>query len=270
MSAETQPRSSSLQALYLQAIVWFNRKAKSAAVRLTRLTGKSPVAIHPKHLVDVEDSHAWYVSVLQPGMRVLDVGCGNGMHSLRALQRGASSVALDGSDANLQAGMRLAASQGRGWPAFLKADLEQDLPVQSNQFDAALLMDVIEHIYRRPALLAEIHRTLRPDGLLLVSAPNRATRWKRALAAAGLFAYADPDHKIEYSYAELIAELETGGFVPMGEPLLTVYDTPWTGLFDLIGGVSLSLYRRLAGWKARRVQRFPNETTGWRIVCRRV
>lgn len=270
MSAETQPRSTGLQTFYLQAIVWFNRKAKSAAVRLTKLTGKSPVAIHPKHLVDVEDGHAWYISALQPGMCVLDVGCGNGMHSLRALQRGVSSVALDGSDTNLQAGMRLAASQGRGRMAFLKADLEQGLPVQSGRFDAALLMDVIEHIYRRPALLAEIHRALRPDGLLLVSAPNRATRWKRALAAAGLFAYADPDHKIEYSYAELVAELREGGFVPIGEPLLTVYDTPWTGLFDLIGGVSLPLYQRLASWKVRQAQRFPNETTGWRIVCRRV
>lgn len=264
MSVGINPRR-----MYLQTVVWFNRKAKSAAVRLTKLTGKSAVAIHPKHLADVEESHDWYVSVLQPGMRVLDVGCGNGMHSLRAVARGASAVALDGNDVNLQAGVRLAAAQGADRVAFLKADIEQPLPVQSGQFDAALLLDVIEHVYRRQELLAEIHAALRPGGVLLVSAPNRATRWKRGLAAAGLFAYADPDHKIEYSFDELLDELARGGFAPQGPPTLTVYDTPWTGLFDLIGGVSLPLYRRLAVWKTRLARRFPNETTGWRIVCRR-
>lgn len=254
---------------YLQTVVWLNRKAKSAAVRLTKLTGKSAVAIHPKHLVDVEDGHDWYLSALQPGMRILDVGCGNGMHSLRAAQRGASPVALDGNDVNLQAGVQLAAAQGLGRVAFLKADIEQPLPVQRGQFDAVLLLDVIEHVYRRQELLAAIHAALRPGGMLLVSAPNRATRWKRGLAAAGLFAYADPDHKVEYSYDELIDELEQGGFAPQGSPTLTVYDTPWTGLFDVIGGFSLPLYRWLAIWKTRLVQRFPAETTGWRIVCRR-
>lgn len=238
------------------------------------MTGKSAVAIHPKHLVDVEESHDWYLAVLQPGMRVLDVGCGNGMHSLRAAQRGTAAVALDGNDVNLQAGVQLAttqcAIQGAGRVAFLKADIEQPLPVQSGQFDAALLLDVIEHVVRRQALLAAIHAALRPGGVLLVSAPNRATRWKRGLAAAGLFAYADPDHKVEYSFDELADELARGGFAPQGPPTLTVYDTPWTGLFDLIGGVSLPLYRRLAVWKTRLAQRFPDETTGWRIVCRRV
>ncbi|HXF60458.1 MAG TPA: methyltransferase domain-containing protein [Caldilineaceae bacterium] len=260
-----------LRRSYLQAVVWLVQKAKSASVRLTRYTGKSRVAIHPKHLVEVEGNYDWYLAALQPGMRLLDVGCGNGMQSLRAVrQRGVTAVGVEGNIANLAAAVRLASDLPPAAVSFLQADLEAALPVSDASFDAVLLLDVIEHIVRRQPLLREIHRVLCPGGLLLVSAPNRQTRWKRALANAGLFAYADPDHKVEYTLDELYAELRQGGFEVQGAPLLIVYDTPWTGLIDLTAALSLDLYRYLSTWKARLAQRYPGETTGWRLVCRRI
>ena len=255
---------------YLRAVVWLNRRAKSASVRLTRLTGKSHLPIHPKHLVDVDEKQRWYLDHVEPGMCVLDVGCGNGMHGIRAAGRGATVVGLDYDLRHLQTGRSLGAKRGVKTVSFLLGNAEQALPFEAGCFDVALLLDALEHLHRRVELLSEIHRVLRPGGTLLVSAPNRDTTWKRRLRAAGLFYYTDPDHKVEYTWDELQDELRAGGFEPKRPPRLIVYDTPWAGLIDLAGGFSLELYRRLAQWKVDMVHRYPRETIGWRVVCRRM
>lgn len=260
-----------MQRAVLKGILAVNRLGKSAAVRLTRLTGKSRVRIHPKHLLDGRTGlrQGWYLERLVRGMRVLDVGCGNGVHTLRAARAGARVAGIDYDPGQLRVGRRLAAE--RGTPgAFALGRLERGLPFAPSAFDAVLLLDVIEHLHRRVELLGEIHRVLRPSGLLFVSAPNADTGWKRRLRAAGLFAYTDADHKIEYSLPALRDELAAGGFEVLGEPQPIVYDTPWAGLIDLTGGFSLALYRRLAQWKVDQLKRHPEDTIGWRLVCRRL
>lgn len=255
---------------WLQAVIWLNAHFKSAAVRLTRITGKSGVPIHPKHLVTVDANQHWYLNYVESEMHVLDVGCGNGMHSIRVASRKATVVGVDYDWEHLQTGRTLSTERGVTTVSFLLGNVEQALPFESGRFDVALLLDVIEHLHQRVGLLSEIHRVLRPGGTLLVSAPNRDTTWKRRLRVAGLFYYSDPDHKVEYTWDELRDELRAGGFEPMGKPMLIVYDTPWAGLIDLVGGCSLGLYRRLAQWKVDMVHRYPQETTGWRVTCRRV
>lgn len=252
---------------YLKSVVRLNVLAKSAAVRLTRLTGKSPVPIHPKHLIKTEANQHWYLSEIEPGSLVLDVGCGNGAHSLAAARRPAAVVGVDYNWNHLQTGRTLSVMQNKLTVTFLFGSVEQNLPFPNGCFDRVLLLDVIEHLVDRVSTLREIHRVLRPEGLLFVSAPNRETSWKRKLKSAGMFYYTDPDHKIEYTWEELQAELQAGGFETQGQPQLIVYDTPWAGLIDLTGGLSLSLYRRLSRWKARAVNQHPQETIGWRITC---
>jgi SAM-dependent methyltransferase len=255
---------------YLNGIVQFNALAKSAAVRLTRLTGKSPVPIHPKHLIKTEANQQWYLTKIEPGSRVLDVGCGNGAHSLAAAGQASRVVGIDYNWNHLLTGKRLSVMQNKANVAFLFGSVEQVLPFPNGCFERVLLLDVIEHLVDRVGTLSEIHRVLRPDGLLFVAAPNRDTGWKRKLKSAGLFYYTDPDHKIEYTWQELQAELRAGGFEPQGQPQLIVYDTPWAGLIDLTGGLSLSLYRQLSRWKALTVNRYPQETIGWRITCGKI
>ena len=50
-------------------------------------------------------------------------------------------------------------------------DLNGLLPFDDDSFDTVLLMDVLEHIARPDALIAEIARVLRPDGMLLAGMP---------------------------------------------------------------------------------------------------
>jgi len=258
----------SLTRAWLAFTVWLNAHLESAAVRLTHITGKSPVPLHPKHL-SANESHWWYLTELRPENRLLDIGCGSGSHTSRAAECVTHAAGMDYDRSALRSAQQIAAAPGYK-PAFVQASAEAPLPFCGAAFDTVLLLDVIEHLHGRIPLLQEIHRVLRPDGHLLLSAPNRDTSWKRRLRSVGLDEYADPDHKIEYNLDELLGELAVGGFELQQEPQLTVYDTPWAALIDLVGGLSLSLYRRLAMWKVRQAQAHPQETTGWRLACRRL
>jgi SAM-dependent methyltransferase len=255
-----------LRRLALAGVVRANARAKRLAIRLTRWTGKSREYVHPKHLLGDTGEQYWYLAWMTPGLRVLDVGSGHGMHALKAARRGGRVVGLDGDRRALALGLRSA--RAAGLPvSFAAADLEQGLPVRSGWADLVLCLDLLEHIVRRQALLGEIRRVLTPHGLLLLAVPNRATTWKRRLERAGLFAWSDPDHKVEYTLGELEDELARGGFA-IERLLPTVYDTPLIGLVDLVGGVSLGAYRRLTALRRRLAVRWPEDNAGFYCVCR--
>jgi SAM-dependent methyltransferase len=245
-----------------------NRKGKSVGVRLVRTTGKSPYRIHPKHLVEA-DWHDWYVGYLTPGDLVLDVGCANGAHTVKAAARCRGVVGMDHDVEQLRVAADAARQLGLANVRLFAWDLTRPFPFHDDTFDAALLLDVIEHLEPRREVLGEIRRVLRPRGRLLVSGPNRETTWRRRLRAAGLFAFQDPDHKVEYTREEFLAEVRAGGFVPEGPPEPVVYDTPWAGVIDAVGGLSLGLYARLSRWKREAALRRPEESTGFRVVARR-
>ncbi len=64
--------------------------------------------------------------------------------------------------------------------------------LSSNSYDYVVCLQVIEHVKRDLALLAEIHRVLRPGGALLLSTPNRPMSLTR-----------NPWHVREYTADEL-------------------------------------------------------------------
>jgi SAM-dependent methyltransferase len=237
-------------------------------VRLVRLTGKRPFAIHPKHLVDTP-WHDWYVPYLKPSDLVLDVGCANGAHSLRAARACARVLGCDYDIRQLRVAADTARATGITTARFFAWDVTGGLPFADRTFDAVLFLDVIEHLDTPGSALREIARVLKDTGRLLVSGPNRDTRWRRRLRAAGLFAFSDPDHRIEYTEAEFLAELADGGFVAEGAVMPVVYDTPWAGVIDAIGGLSLTAYARLARWKRAAALRHPEESTGFQVVARK-
>ena len=251
----------------VRAVDLVNRKGKSVGVRLVRYTGKSPHFVHPKHLVDTP-WHDWYAEHLRPTDVVLDVGCAHGAHTLVAARRCRRIYGLDYDPRHLAVARRTAAARAVANAHFFAWDVTGRFPFADASVDAALFLDVIEHLYPRVGVLREIRRVLRPGGTLLVSGPNRDSSWRRRLRAAGLFAYSDPDHKIEYTREEFVAELAAGGFAPAGPVLPVVYDTPWAGAIDALGGVSLGLYARLARWKREAVLRRPQESTGFQVVAR--
>jgi len=244
-----------------------NRRGKAVGVRLVKYSGKSRHLIHPKHLVDAP-WHDWYVEHLEPSDVVLDVGCANGAHTVKAAQRAKRVVGMDYDVAQLRVARATARALGLDNVRVFAWDLARSFPFPDRSFDAALFLDVIEHLHPRREVLGEIRRVLKPSGRLLVSGPNRDTEWRRRLRAAGLCAFSDPDHKVEYTEAEFLAELAAGGFEPAGPVMPVVYDTPWAGVIDALGGVSLRLYARLSRWKREVALARPEESTGFRVVVR--
>ena len=254
--------------LLVAAVDVLNRRGKSLGVRLVKYTGKSPHFIHPKHLARTP-WHDWYVEYLAPTDVVLDVGCNNGAHTLRAAERARAVVGMDYDPCQLQVAAATARGRSLGNVHLMAWDITAAFPFPDAHFDAVLFLDVIEHIHPRVAVLREIRRVLKPEGRLLVSAPNRDTSWRRRLRQAGLFAFSDPDHKIEYTAAEFLSELRAGGFAA-DTVMPVVYDTPWAGLIDAVGGLSLYGYERLSRWKRNAAVRHPAESTGFQAVARRV
>lgn len=245
-----------------------NRRGKSVGVRFVKYTGKSRHFIHPKHLVSAP-WHDWYVEYLSPVAVVLDVGCGNGAHTLRAAPHCKRVFGFDRDSGQLRVAREELSRLGRSNAHLFAWDVAAPFPFPDGHFDVVLFLDVIEHLGPRVAVLREIRRVLKDGGRLLVSGPNCETSWRRRLRRAGLFAYSDPDHKIEYTREEFLAELRAGGFEPDVPLMPVVYDTQWAGLIDALGGVSLRLYARLARWKREAVLRHPEESTGFRAVARR-
>jgi SAM-dependent methyltransferase len=113
---------------------------------------------YPTYVAKLEFVRGW-LDALEPGTRVLDAGCGEGV----LLDEYRGRLAIEGIDANYQSDLVRAAS--------LTA-----LPYDDSSFDRALCLDVLEHLSfaEQPRALAELHRILRPRGELLVSVPNLA------------------------------------------------------------------------------------------------
>lgn len=107
---------------------------------------------------------------LQPGQTVLDLGCGPGGFSLaaaRAVGPTGKVLALDLNPLAVAMVERQARSQGLDNISAVCADNTVALPVQD--IDVALVYDVLHDFGDPPVVLADLHRVLKPDGLLSVS-----------------------------------------------------------------------------------------------------
>jgi SAM-dependent methyltransferase len=58
-----------------------------------------------------------------------------------------------------------------------------DLPFEDESFDAAICIEVLEHLFAPQDAAAEIRRVLRPGGRLIASVPN-AVYWRMRLNSA--------------------------------------------------------------------------------------
>jgi ubiquinone/menaquinone biosynthesis C-methylase UbiE len=109
---------------------------------------------------------------LSRGAAVLDAGCGPG-YLLEALaRRGFQVSGMDGSDRMLEsAEARLRAAQP-DFPFTLKQGDIERLPFEDAQFDLVLSTGVIEYLQGDATVLREMHRVLRPGGILVLPVTN--------------------------------------------------------------------------------------------------
>ncbi|HMJ36430.1 MAG TPA: class I SAM-dependent methyltransferase [Baekduia sp.] len=109
------------------------------------------------------------------GKHVADIGCGDGIIDLGLyeLARPASLTGFDLEEtdtAALLADARRAGVAGEGLPAGLRfrANAGTTLPADDASFDALVSWSTFEHVAEPVALLREMRRVLKPDGLLFL------------------------------------------------------------------------------------------------------
>jgi len=106
------------------------------------------------------------------GGQVLDLGCGSG-YGAKFLARTAQQViAVDMDPFALQYGEETYPD-----PRIRRLHVlpEQNLPFEDHYFDAIVSLEVVEHVpvEQMEAYFAEIGRLLKPDGVLIMSTPNK-------------------------------------------------------------------------------------------------
>jgi ubiquinone/menaquinone biosynthesis C-methylase UbiE len=104
------------------------------------------------------------------GKYLLDLGCGNGWFSRNALERGARVTSLD-----ISFGMLMQARlKGCDQPVNGSA---LELPLPMNQFDIVISSEMIEHTPDPRKAVLEIARVLKPDGVIILTCPNKTWQW---------------------------------------------------------------------------------------------
>jgi 2-polyprenyl-6-hydroxyphenyl methylase / 3-demethylubiquinone-9 3-methyltransferase len=114
------------------------------------------------------------------GKTALDVGCGAGLLCEPLARMGAGVTGIDAAPENI------AAAKAHSVQSGLQIDYRAgELADQGlGQFDVVTSMEVIEHVTDPAAFIAELGRHLKPDGLLLLSTPNRTAASRLFLVEA--------------------------------------------------------------------------------------
>ncbi len=114
---------------------------------------------------------AWSERVRVPGERIVDIGCGAGAWLPELTSRFRSVTGVDVALRWLIVARKALEEVGRS--AQLICANAEHLPLGPNVADAVVAANVIEHVGRPEAAIAEIFRVLDKDGVALLSSPNR-------------------------------------------------------------------------------------------------
>ncbi|MEM7100736.1 MAG: class I SAM-dependent methyltransferase [Pseudomonadota bacterium] len=119
---------------------------------------------------------------LRPGDRVLDLGCGEGRHSISAyLTADVHVVGVDISDNDLRTAQQRLTEFPNKCPAHASCNFIRGsgfaVPFPDNSFDKVICAEVLEHIPHYDAFLDEIKRVLKPGGTFAVSVPRYVPEW---------------------------------------------------------------------------------------------
>lgn len=123
---------------------------------------------------------AFTVAAVEPGMHVLDIGCGRGEIIRHCARLGAAAFGVDYAPVATRMTRDLIDAENRKNPPPGKMSVAQVdakyLPFGDGMFDRVLMFDVVEHLYpwELHQALIDVRRVLKPDGRLIIhTAPNR-------------------------------------------------------------------------------------------------
>lgn len=134
--------------------------------------------------------------------RVLDAACGSGYGSKILLEKGKANE-IHGVDISFEA-IRGAKKKYRLEGLQYRIGDVTKLNFEDQTYDVVVSFETIEHIPDGKLWLAEAHRVLKDDGLLIISTPHRELSSPGRPRAKPLH----PFHCFEYTQEEFLEELE--------------------------------------------------------------
>jgi len=151
------------------------------------------------------------------GKAALDVGCGAGLLCEPLARLGAEVTGVDAAPANVEAaGLH---AEGAGLSVRYMAGELATLGL--GQFDLVTCLEVLEHVADKSAFTAQLARRLSPDGLMVLSTPNRTPQSRLLLVGAAEALGAVPKgthHWKDFATPEELGELLAGAGLAMGAP----------------------------------------------------
>jgi cyclopropane fatty-acyl-phospholipid synthase-like methyltransferase len=123
---------------------------------------------------------AFELASVEPGMQILDVGCGRGEIVRHCARLGADAFGIDYAPVAVKMTRDLLEDDGDssvppGQMGVARADAKR-LPFATASFDRVLMFDVVEHLFpwELHEAFVEIRRVLKPEGRLIIhTAPNK-------------------------------------------------------------------------------------------------
>lgn len=177
---------------------------------------------------------------IEPGERLLDLGCGAGRHAFEAARRGAKVVAVDmdrGELAGVTAVFAAMAQAGEipdGGSGMAVTGDATCLPFPDESFDKVIAAEVLEHLPADQVAMNEITRVLRPGGKAAVTVPA----W---LPERICWRLSDDYHNVEgghvriFTRRELVAKLARSGLRVTGQHHAHALHSPYWWLKCAVG-----------------------------------
>jgi ubiquinone/menaquinone biosynthesis C-methylase UbiE len=225
---------------------------------------------------------------LEPGGRILDVGCGSGRHTAAAFRLPQATVVgmdivladLTAARQRLQLQARLGQHGGGRWLLCAADGLQ--LPFPDASFDLVICSEVLEHVAAHERAVAELARVLKADGDLALSVPRS---WPERIcwALSAEYTSSKGGHIRIYRKRDLIALIQDAGFTVRGSHHAHSLHTPFWWLKCLIGvnredAWPVRLYHRFLTWDIMRQPKLTrwlecllNPVLGksWVVYCRK-
>ncbi|MCG8617925.1 MAG: class I SAM-dependent methyltransferase [Desulfobacterales bacterium] len=195
---------------------------------------------------------------VREGDRILDIGCGEGRHMVRACQE--KDTICTGADFGfdnleftrnkLKFHDAIDDLSCRDWNLSCM-DITA-MPFDSESFDVVLCSEVLEHIPDDETAIDELIRIVKPGRTLAVSVP-RAWPERICWKLSDEYFNANMGHVRIYSQKEIIEKIQSRGPVFLGSHFAHSIHTPYWWLKCLVGpnrtdSTAVNLYHKLLVW----------------------
>ncbi len=195
---------------------------------------------------------------IREGYRILDIGCGEGRHTIKAAQQNDSiCIGADfGFQTLIETKKKLEFHKALDDLSCKSIDLSQmdvtNLPFKDNAFDVVICSEVLEHIPDHKKAMSELIRIVRPGKYLAVSVP-RFLPEKICWLLSDEYFNANMGHVRIYKKKPLIQNIESLGVTHFASHYAHSIHTPYWWLKCLVGpnktnSFLVNLYHKFLVW----------------------